>query len=231
MSTDAVLRANAPYWAAEAELCRTYFASPARSVESDLAWLARQAAKELVDGVRARAGDDAVVAEEEAHLRAFTAAYDRLRPAARPALTPEALEQHASWPANDALRELRRRHRAQHGSIGALAGIVTEGGGAALFREGAALAGGGAADDVIAEACAAVLADEEQHALDAIDELGRLGLDQAGWAMVVALTVAQSRLRLHMRAEQFGHPVEPGRFEEMLAGAVDPAPLLGVLSP
>ena len=224
-----MLAANAPYWAGEAELCRAYFSSPARSVETDLAWLARQAAKELVDGVRARAGDDAVVADEEAHLHAFTTAYDRLRPEGRPALSTSTLEEQASWPANDALRELRRQHRLEHGAIGRLAGVITEGGGAALFREGAALAGRGGADHVVAEACAAVLADEEQHALDALDALRELGPDETGWKTATTLTVAQSTLRLHMRAEQFGHPVAPGRFEELLAGAADPAPVLGLL--
>jgi hypothetical protein len=225
----AVLDANAPYWAGEAELCRTYFRSPARTLETDLRWLAAQAAKELVDGVVARADSPQVVAEETAHLRAFTAAYHRLKPPGTAALTHDTLVAGASWPANDALRALRQRHRRDGGAIGTLAGIITEGGAATLFREGAALAGRGGDDDVIAEACAAVLADEEAHAREAIDELARLAPDADGWATTVALTVEQSRQRLHMRAEQFGHPVEPARFAELLAGEADPTPVLGVL--
>ena len=50
MNVDAVIAANAPYWGAEAEICRTYFRSPGRSAESDARWIARQAAKELLDG-------------------------------------------------------------------------------------------------------------------------------------------------------------------------------------
>jgi hypothetical protein len=228
-----LIAANAPYWAAEAELCRAYFESPARTLATDLRWLALQASKELVDGVQARADDPEVVAEEVAHLAAFTAAYDRLRPPTEPALTEAVLERSASWPANLALRELRRRHRDEHGTIGFLAGVATEGGAATLFREGAARAGLGPADDVIAEACAAVLADEEEHARHAFDALaGPIDgspLDDEGWALAARCTVEQSRQRLHMRAEQFGHPVEPGRFEAMLAGEVDPSPVLGVL--
>ena len=102
MSVEAVLAANAPYWAAEAELCRTYFESPTRSLETDLRWLVLQASKELVDGVRARAADPQVVAEEQAHLAAFTAAYEQLRagadPALHPPITEAVLEASASWP-------------------------------------------------------------------------------------------------------------------------------------
>lgn len=233
MSVESVLEANAPYWAAEAELCRTYFASPGRTLDTDLRWLVLQASKELVDGVRARADDPQVVVEEQAHLASFTSAYERLRagadPVLHPPITDAVLEASASWPGNAALRELRRRHRAEHGRVGQLAGIATEGGAATLFREGAALAGRGPVDDVIAEACAAVLADEEHHAAQALDALEAEGLDEAGWALATRCTVEQSRQRLHMRAEQFGHPVPPARFEAMLAGEVDPAPLLGVL--
>lgn len=228
---DALVAANAPYWAAEAELCRTYFESPARTLESDLHWLALQASKELVDGVRARADDPEVVAEEVTHLAAFTAAHQRLSPPDRPPLTDDVLERTASWPANVALRELRRRHHVAHGEIGFLAGIATEGGAATLFREGAARAGLSPVDDVIAEACGAVLADEEHHARDALSALAALiaADDVAGWAVATGCTVEQSRQRLHMRAEQFGHPVEAARFEVMVAGEVDPAPVLGVL--
>src|SRR4051812_8363697 len=44
-----LIDSNAPYWAAEAQLCRTYFHSPKRSVKTDLFWLARQARKEFFD--------------------------------------------------------------------------------------------------------------------------------------------------------------------------------------
>lgn len=229
MSVERLLAANAPYWAAEAELCRTYFESPDRTLDADLRWLALQASKELVDGVQARTDDPEVVAEERAHLAAFTLAYDALRSPAHPPLTDAVLERTAAWPANVALRELRRRHHDQHGAVGFLAGIVTEGGAATLFREGAARTGLGGADDVIAAACAAVLADEEHHARQALDALDAAGLDDGAWATAEACTVEQSRQRLHMRAEQFGHPVEPGRFAAMLAGEVDPAPVLGAL--
>jgi hypothetical protein len=232
---DQLVAVNAPFWAAEAELCRTYFESDTRTFDSDLRWLALQASKELVDGVHARTDDPGVVAEEVQHLAAFTAAYDQLVELAgevgaeHPPLTEDHLRRSASWTANAALRELRQRHRAEHGALGFLAGVVTEGGAATLFREGAARAGLGPADDAIARACAAVLADEEHHAAEALVAMESEVVDDAGWALATGCTVEQSRQRLHMRSEQFGHPVRPARFKAMLAGMVDPAPVLGVL--
>jgi hypothetical protein len=232
---DRLVAANAPFWAAEAELCRTYFESATRTLDTDLRWLALQASKELVDGVQARTDDPGVVAEEVRHLAAFTAAYDALvvlageAGAEHPPLTEDHLQRSASWTANAALRELRQRHRAEHGTLGFLAAVVTEGGAATLFREGAARAGLGPADDAIARACAAVLADEEHHAADALVAMEAEVVDDAGWVLATSCTVEQSRQRLHMRSEQFGHPVRPARFKAMLAGMVDPAPVLGVL--
>ncbi|MBV8534447.1 MAG: hypothetical protein JO128_02570, partial [Alphaproteobacteria bacterium] len=42
-----LISAAAPYWAGEAEVVRTYFASPKRTRDTDLAWLARQCFKEF----------------------------------------------------------------------------------------------------------------------------------------------------------------------------------------
>src|SRR5690606_19266798 len=108
---------------------------------------------------------------------------------------------------------------------GAVAALVTEGGRGALFAEGAALAGGGGVDDVIADACAAVHADELAHMEAGLDELAALDLSAAEWDAVVELTVAQSRQRLVMRDEQFGGAVEPARLRALLAhGPMDGAP-------
>ena len=46
----ALVDANTPLWGAEAEVCRTYFHSPARNAETDRLWITRQCYKELVDG-------------------------------------------------------------------------------------------------------------------------------------------------------------------------------------
>lgn len=216
-SVDRLLAANEPHWASEAEVCRAYFRSSSRSAASDRRWLARQAAKELLDGVVARAvqlaGEadparlvdvTAEMHEEAVHYAAFVHAYDRLRGPDDPPLDRASLVSWWGWSGNVALHELRRQHRDEHGRLGELASLVTEGGRAALFAEGAALAGGGGADDVIAEACAVVHADELRHMQAGAFDVAALDLSPDEWELVTAMTVEQSRQRVQMREEQFG---------------------------
>lgn len=214
---DELVAANEPWWEAEREVCRSYFASVERSLDTDLRWIARQAAKELHDGVVPRSRDLATavtastvvslaaeVHEEAVHYAAFAGAYDELRRDDAPAFDTLDLGQVVAWPANVALRDLRHRHRAEHGRLGAIAALVTEGGRAGLFAEGAALAGRGGADDVIATACKVVYDDEVRHMEDGLATLTTLDLGDDEWRTVTALTLAQSRQRVVMRAEQFG---------------------------
>ncbi len=239
MSVEAVVAANAPYWGAEAEICRAYFQSPARTPATDAAWLARQAAKELLDGVVPRlrlletlAGADtepetlAAAAEElheeAAHFAAFAAAHRSVRPAGDPGLGRAELEAAVAWPGNVALGELRARHLAEDPRLGAVAGTVTEGGCCALFREGVALAGGSAADEAIATACAAVLADEADHMLAGLRAATASELTRREWERVIDMSVEQSRVRLVMRDEQFGGAVSAERLEVLLATGGDP---------
>jgi len=240
MNVDAVIAANAPYWGAEAEICRTYFRSPGRSAESDARWIARQAAKELLDGVvprlrqldRAIEGPDAdaeAVAhlaeelhEEAAHLAAFAAAHRRIRPPGSAGLGRAELEVAVAWPGNLALRDLRARHLQENAHLGAIAGSVSAGGCCALFREGLALAGGSDADDAIAEACGAVFADEAEHMLAGLRSVEASTLSAEDWEVVVRMSVEQSRARLVMRDEQFGGAVTAERLAELVASGSDP---------
>src|SRR5437588_7365866 len=183
-----VIEANAPFWGAEAEVCRTYFESPTRSPVTDARWLARQAAKELIDGVAVRArelsrlldsGEGAAhpgtltqltegLHEEATHFLVFVDAYDHLGLEGAPSLDADALIAACDWPENVMLRDLRAEHRRRHGDLGAHAGAFTEGGYCTLFSEGMRLAGRGGVDDGIAHACAAVYDDEFEHMLDGI---------------------------------------------------------------
>jgi hypothetical protein len=240
VSIDAVLDANARYWGAEAEICRTYFRSPSRTATTDAAWLARQAAKELLDGVvpRMRQLDRALAAgaiesspvadiaeelhEEAVHFRAFAAAHARVRPAGIGDLDLATLKAAVAWPANLALAAVRARHTERDRQLGAVAGSVTEGGCCALFREGIALAGGSEADDAIAEACRAVLADEAEHMLSGLAAVDEIGLRPEQWEVVVDMSVEQSRARLLMREEQFGGAVGPDRLAQLLESGAEP---------
>jgi hypothetical protein len=236
-----LVETDAPYWGAEAEVCRTYFESPRRTAETDCAWLASQAAKELVDGVMGRAdelrralGNDGGMTdvrllthlteelhEEAVHYAAFAAAYEHLRNPGTPPLDAAALRRKASWPENARLRDMRARHRTEHGRLGELAGLVTEGGYCALFSEGARLTGRGGADDVIAEVCRIVLDDELEHMVRGVVGLRDAGLTVDDWDLLVQLTVDQLRMRIHMRQAQLGHPVARERLDVLLAGGGD----------
>jgi hypothetical protein len=239
----ALVDSNAPFWGAEAEVCRTYFESPARSIEGDLRWLARQAAKELLDGVALRAADLAraledtrrtnaeslvrvteELHEEARHFLAFVAAYDHIRPDGTPALEAASLGEIVGWPENVELGALRARHRRDHGELGVRAGIFTEGGYCTLFTEGMRLAGGGNADDAIAAACGAVYEDEVDHMLEAVTDLVDAEVDDDGWGLLAQMTVDQARQRVRMRQAQFGNPVPAGRLAELLASGGEPVP-------
>lgn len=242
-SLTALIAANAPLWAAEAEVFRTYWDWPRRSRAGDLRWLARQCYKELFDGFvprlrELRAGFPALdgptprwalletakgASDELAHYCVFADAYDAIR-VGEPRLTLARLEEAGNWPENAALGALRARHRRHHGELGRRAQAFTEGGYCTLYAEGMRLSGRGGADDVIAAACARVYDDEWDHMLAGIAGLDDLHLDAGAWALLTDMTVAQMRLRVRMRNAQFGRPLSDARLTEIDAGEVEPLP-------
>lgn len=238
---DCLLERCRALWAGEAWVFAAYWDSPRRTRRSDLVWIARQCHKELVDGALVRAAwlsaaltsTDPVpvhnacdrpseligeLADEYRHLRAFATAYERLRGEGDPPLTFHDLRTRWRWPANDALVRLRARHRATHGVLGTYAMLFTEGGGATLYRSGAARRGHGFADDVIAEACAAVLADEEAHMRLGMEQILDARLSPQESDALAKVVVAQLRQRIRMRNAQFGHPLSDADLARALAG-------------
>ena len=244
-----LVAANAPLWAGEAEVFRTYWDWPERSRESDLLWLARQCHKEFWGGGDAKrrglfaapleemsaaigkidrgVGRHEVLAmaaelhQEFYHYCAFADAYDAIKPADAPAIDPASLKDQ-SWPENDSLSELRAAHREDYGEIGRRAHRFTEGGYCGLFREGMKLAGRGAADDAIAAACAKVHAEEFEHMLAGIAGLARGPFSPDDWTLLRDLTTEQMRQRIHMRNAQFGNSLSEARVAEILAGDIEP---------
>jgi hypothetical protein len=166
-----------------------------------------------------------VAREELLHYEAFAGLYDRwLRRAGEPMLEPVKLNDVGNWPENEALRRLRASHREEHGAVGLRAQWFTEGGYATLYREGAALAGRGGIDDAIATLCGPVYDDELDHMLAGIAGLADADLAPDEWDDLIAMTTAQCRLRITMRDAQFGHPLPPGRLEDLVSGKDDPLP-------
>ena len=246
------------FWAAEAETCRTYFESPDRTRESDRAWLAKQCFKEIWgSGLTAKGDGGAMLQEfsrrlidmfpkidvevdrrealeiaealheEFEHYCLFADAYDAMAAPGEPKITPMELRNH-DWAGDDALSELRRRHRAAHGEIGWRSTRFTEGGYCAILSEGAKLAtdpdGHEGRNGLIAAACQPVFDDEFLHMLYGIGSIEEDPLDEADWALFSDLALAQLRLRPPMRNEQFGFPVDAARMEAMLNGDIAPLP-------
>ncbi len=240
-----LVAANAPLWAGEAEIIRSYWDWPGRSRDSDMLWLARQCHKEFWGG-----GDDmrrglfawplaeltaafdkidrgvprrevltmaALLHEEFAHYCVLADVYDMLKTADEPGLDPHGLKDR-SWPENDALSALRAAQRKQHGEIGSRAHLFTEGGYCALFREGMKLKGRGAIDDAIAAACAEIHDEEFDHMMAGVAGLANGVISADDLSLIAELTTAQMGQRILMRNAQFGHPVSDARVEELIAG-------------
>jgi len=234
-----LIAANAPYWAGEAEVVRTYFASATRTAQTDRTWVLHQAYKEYWDGyvpvLRVLAADETadpgrtselvdVLRDELNHYEWFAGLYDELAPDGQPGLDPGRLQREGPWVENTALGALRAAHREQHGDIGRRAQWFTEGGYVTLYREGRLLAGRGGIDEHVASVCAKVYEDEFDHMLSGIAGLDQLGLSESDWQRLQTLTVAQLRLRIRMRNAQFSQPLSPGRIDALCEGAAEPAP-------
>jgi hypothetical protein len=238
-----LIDANAPLWAGEAEVFRTYWDWAGRTRATDLQWLARQCYKELFDGFVPRLdqlqsdfprierqldrrtlleGAEAVY-DELAHYCAFADAYDEIRTGGA-SLDFDVLRSSGNWPENAELGSLRAEHRRRYGDIGVRAQAFTEGGYCTLYREGMQLRGRGGADDAIAAACSVVYDDEWDHMLTGIVGLEDQGLEQAAWDLLLALSVEQMRSRVRMRNAQFGRPLPEERLAEIDAGRIDPLP-------
>ena len=245
-----LITANAPYWAAEAEVCRTYFNGSKRTAKSDLSWLARQARKEFWDSFdnterclflsplkklmanwdqidsggfsRHDALEEAeTLYEEFSHYVAFADAYDAIKDATDPAITPTMLRDVRMWPENEALHDIRTKHRVDHGELGMRACHFTEGGYCSLFTEGMKLKGS-KANEAIARASLLVYEDEFHHMLRGIAGLDAEGMSAAEWDRLWQLSLEQLKARLRMRNAQFGNVVPEARMQELLAGKAKP---------
>jgi len=243
----ALVDLNAPLWAGEAEVVRTYWSWPKRSRETDRQWLAYQCFKEMwgssvgygrgllmeplkkLEALYPKLDTEVDRHEildlaeslysEFAHYVAFADAYDAMRMPGEPKLVPEALK---SWPGDDRLGELRQAHRERHGEIGRRAALFTEGGYCTLFAEGMRLKGNGGRDELIADACARVYDDEFDHMLKGVVGLDDKTMSAADWDLLGELTAAQLKLRIRMRNEQFGGPLSDERIAAIERGEIEP---------
>ena len=238
-----------PLWAGEAEVVRTYWTWPKRSLGTDLLWLRRQCFKEFWGsgvGKYDRGGvvpgqlktiskkinevDTGIdrhevlgildgIRAEFSHYCAFADVHDAIRPAGAPKIDPNKLE---PWPEEDALTALRYKHQAEHGAIGMRACKLTEGGYCTLFSEGMALAGRSGVEGRIAEACAKVYDDEFEHMLAGIAGIAEERLKEPEWKLLEGLAVEQLRQRIRMRNAQFSYPLSEERVQAIYKGDIRP---------
>ena len=238
-----------PLWAGEAEVVRTYWSSPKRTVETDLLWLKRQCFKEfwgsgvtkfdqggIVPGSLKRLAAQTPnidtemdrheflealegVKAEFSHYTYFADVYDAMRASGTPRLNPRLLEE---WPEENALTALRYRHREAHGAIGMRACKTSEGGYCTLFSEGMRLKGRPGIDGMIAEACARVYDDEFGHMLSGIAGIAEENYTESEWELLGALLVEQLRQRIRMRNAQFSYPLGEDRIHAIYRGEIEP---------
>jgi hypothetical protein len=238
-----------PLWAGEAEVVRTYWTSPKRTLETDLLWLKRQCFKEfwgsgvgkydkggVVPGQLKRLAEkvhdiDRTIDRHEflevlegmkaeySHYCAFADVHDAIRPAGSPKLDPHVLE---PWPEEDALTAMRFKHQAEHGPLGMRACKFTEGGYCTLFAEGMALKGRPGAEGRIAEACAKVYDDEFEHMLAGIAGIADEDLAQSDWDLLRRLVTEQLKQRIRMRNAQFSYPLSEERVQAIYRGDIQP---------
>ncbi len=245
-----LIDANAPLWAGEAEIVRTYWTSPVRTRETDKLWLKRQCWKEYV-GVAKFPGETVEVAmctdlanelKELVPKLDITVNRHDLRELLEKVYAEfthyclfadvyDSLLQEGEpriranelkvWPEEDALAQYRNRIRTGHGKFARATGF-TEGGYCTMYSEGAKLKSGQGVDARIGAACQKVYDDEFGHMMWGVVGVEIDDLTAGDWKELTEVTCDILRLRLHMRNSQFSFPVSPERMKEILAGKIKP---------
>ena len=245
-----LIEANAPLWAGEAEVVRTYWTSPIRTRATDKQWLKYQCWKEYV-GVAMGPGSaldvnrltllaktlekqvpqlDITVDrhdlrdELEKHFVEYT--HYCLFADVYDSLLEESeprinANQVTVWPEEDALAKFRANIRRGHGKLVRATGF-TEGGYCTLYLEGAKLKGRPGVDGRIGAACQRVFDDEFGHMMYGVVGMEMQDLTASDWAELADVTCQILRLRIHMRNAQFSHPLSRQRIDEIIAGKIEP---------
>ncbi|MBI2368659.1 MAG: hypothetical protein HYV08_00125 [Deltaproteobacteria bacterium] len=238
-------RLVAQFAAGEAEVVRTYFARP-RTKEQDLAWLKRQAGRELgtarsvVENLVKASGslDKGVprrdfesmaraLLEEVRHYRLLADLIEELQGAP---VDPDELMRYGVWarnpelPENNAHIDLVKRLRREKGELADLALSFFEGGGAGIFIAGSQVAGG-ALEQRIAEAMKVIAEDELRHGPVHLPRAAAQITDEAMFREVRQIVWEQGMQHLRLRNETFGYPLSEERLREIGEGKIEPMPI------
>jgi hypothetical protein len=246
-----LIAANAPLWAGEAEIVRTYWTAPSRTRETDKSWLKYQCWKEYV-GVAMFPGETKDVAlvtglaatlrEQVPHLDITVDRHD-LRDEIEKVYAEfthyclfadvydSLLEkdeprinanQLTVWPEEDALAKFRARIRKSSEPWLARATSFTEGGYCTLYSEGAKLKDRPGTDGRIGRACQKVFDDEFGHMMHGVVGHEMNDMSPRDWRELIDVTCQILRLRLYMRNAQFSHPLTERRIQEIIDGKIEP---------
>jgi hypothetical protein len=230
-----LIDAALPYWEAEGEIARRFFASnPSR--EDQIYWLKAQVWKELhpVDGYfngihkeLSRLTDlfpqvDVAIdrhdfgfslrqiVEEFNHYVLFADILEFLTGA------PVGPSETVQLPAEKALGDTRRRYVSGGHPVDAAAVLFTEGGGARLFREGAKIHGG-ELERKIAHAMKVIYDDERDHFREAALQAAAAIHSDDDLARITAAIVDVSSHRVAMRQEMFRNAMTPTEVDAFIA--------------
>lgn len=226
-----------PYWEAEATIVRRFFRSkPARP--DHIFWLKAQLWKELhpVDGYftglqkelnRLAASFPEIDKTVDRHryhalLEQLTQEFNHyvLMADVLEYLLghPVSAEDTFQLPQEKRLGDIRREYANSGSDIDKAAVLVTEGGGARMFREGRRLKGG-RLESMIAGAMEVVYQDEKNHYKEAAREAARAVRNKQDLARMKKAVHAVSRQRVYMRNEMFKEPLTSDEIKSRLARA------------
>jgi hypothetical protein len=220
-----IIRTAVPYWEAEARITRRFFnRNPSR--DDHIFWLKAQLWKELhpVDGyftglqkelsqlVALFPKIDKVIDRHRYHhlLEQMTQEFNHY------VLMADALEYLLGHPISAAdtfqlpqekkLAELRRGYANSGSAVDKAAVLVTEGGGARMFREGRKLKGG-RLERMIAKAMEVIYQDEKNHYKEAAREAARAVKNRRDLQRMKKAIREISQQRVYMRNEMFRGPL------------------------
>jgi hypothetical protein len=240
---------NAPLWAGEAEIVRTYWTSPVRNLATDKRWIRLQCWKEFggnPDQKKAGGGRLSRLEEqlrewvpqleitldreelreelekvivEYTHYCLYASVYDKLLQPGEAKLSAAGLE---VWKEEADKAAHGRAMRKNHGRIGSLAGEFCEGGYCTLFSEGMKLKGQPGIDGEIGNISQRIYNDEFDHMMHGVVGMDRSGLTEEDWKVLERITVEHTTHRIYMRNAQFSHPLSDARIAEIVSRKIEP---------
>jgi hypothetical protein len=230
-----IIAAAMPYWEAESAIVRRFFKQrPSR--EDHIYWLKAQLWKELhpVDGyftglqkelsqlVSIFPKIDREINRHEYHhlLEQLTQEFNHYVLLAdileyllgRPISTKDTFQ----LPEEKKLGEIRRRYANSGSPLDKAAVLVTEGGGARMFREGCKLKGG-RLERKIAAAMAAIYRDEKNHYKEAAQRAAATVHNRQDLTRMKHAICEISMQRVHMRSEMFRYPLNELEIKRILS--------------